>query len=63
MKKKSSRYHCYSNVGNNEDSNVFSVKLLDILVSYIYIYIYIDLGIYIFKWIKKIKLDKVWKKQ
>jgi hypothetical protein len=26
-KKKSSRYHCCSNVWNNEDSNAFSVKL------------------------------------
>jgi hypothetical protein len=26
-KKESSRYHCCSNVWNNEDSNAFSVKL------------------------------------
>jgi hypothetical protein len=30
--KKSSKYHCCSNVWNSEDSNAFSVKLLDILV-------------------------------
>jgi len=32
IKKKSSRYHCCSNVWNNEDLNAFSVKLLDILI-------------------------------
>jgi hypothetical protein len=41
-KKKSPRYHCHSNVWNSEDSNVFSVELLDILVNYIYIFV--DLG-------------------
>jgi hypothetical protein len=30
-KRKSSRYHCCSNLWNTEDSNAFSVKLLDIL--------------------------------
>jgi hypothetical protein len=43
MKKtKSSRYHYCSNVGNNEDSNVFLVKLIDILVNFLYIFV--DLG-------------------
>ncbi len=32
-KKKPSRYRCCSNVQNNEDSNAFLVKLLDILVN------------------------------
>jgi hypothetical protein len=32
-KGKSSRYQCCSNVWNNEDSNAFLVKLLDILVN------------------------------
>jgi hypothetical protein len=27
-----SRYHCCSNVWNSEDSNAFSVQLLDIVV-------------------------------
>ncbi len=59
--KKSSRYHCCSNVRNSEDSNAFSMKLL-------YIYIYVDLGkkfkkfIYLFSFgqsMKKIIMVKV----
>ncbi len=42
--KKTSRYHCCSNVWNSEDSNAFSVKLLDILV--LNIYRCVDFGIF-----------------
>jgi hypothetical protein len=39
---KSSRYDCCSNVGSSEDSNAFSINLLDIFVNCFYICV--DLG-------------------
>jgi len=58
-KLKSSRYHCCSNVWDSEDSNAFSVKLLDILN---FFNRFVNLGKIFKNDFVFFHLDKIWKR-